>query len=328
MTNYAWPVVDFGAYLDPNSSPEQRKAVAHAVDKACRHLGIFYLVNHGIPQELFDRVRECGRRFFQLSREEKQKHKVASDTRGYVYFEDVEDGVHKDHNEGIGFYPPVNSYSNGLAPNADPISPDARLPTVPDALGEQDSWPSDEFRATSEEYQTHLLRLHNWLLDAIVTGLGISTEAQNWMHKPALSLHFNGYQALNKADIEKGGISLVEHADAGFITFLNQDPGPASLQVKDNDGNWHIVEPIPDALVVNVGTILSLWTGGQYVATMHRVVHCSSKPRVSLAAFIEPPFDAIVQTLAKFTTTGKHQTEHPPKPYGAHVLGQIAGYAK
>ncbi|RKP04619.1 hypothetical protein THASP1DRAFT_33591 [Thamnocephalis sphaerospora] len=317
------PIIDFGAYLDPASSSEKRLAVAHEIDKACRYPGMFYLTNHGVPQELWDKVRTCAHQFFQLPLEEKNKHVVASYTRGYWHVGPEE---HDNRGEGIAFHPPVNCYSNGLARKADPNSPSARLPTSPDALGDQNSWPSDEFRAVTEEYLDHVLRVKDRVLEAIATSLDISNESLKRMQNTSMSATINGYPASAKGEAEQRGINLREHADSGCITFLNQDLGAASLQAQDREGVWRNVQPIPNAFVVNVGCVLNKWTGGQYIDVIHRVIHRLEKPRVSVVAFTNPPFDGIVEPLPEFAELCKGQAKYAPTTFGSFLLKQIGDY--
>ena len=44
------PVIDFGPFL--NGSAAERKAVARQIGEACRNIGFFYLINHGVPPAL------------------------------------------------------------------------------------------------------------------------------------------------------------------------------------------------------------------------------------------------------------------------------------
>ncbi|RKP10247.1 hypothetical protein THASP1DRAFT_27975 [Thamnocephalis sphaerospora] len=325
MAVYSLPVIDIGAYLSSDSSSEQRQTVACAVDKACSQYGTFYLVNHEVPQELCDKIRTLGRSFFQLSMEEKHKHKVGSLARGYWSSSGVLQ-TDKVQIETLSFHPPVNCYHNGLLPDADPASPSARLPTVPDALGEQDSWPSKEFRALTKEYTDHILQLNERVFDSIADSLGLADVSRNQLQKAVAHIGFNGYNALTQAEIEQGGINLAAHADAGCLTFLNQDSDSVSLQIQDCGGKWHDVPPIPGAFVVNVGTAFNRLTAGRYIDVQHRVVHCSEKPRISVATFIAPPFDAPLDPLPELAAVGEDSTKHTLALYGDIHLEQERAY--
>ncbi|RKP10840.1 hypothetical protein THASP1DRAFT_27379 [Thamnocephalis sphaerospora] len=328
MTATTLPIIDIGPYLDPAASAEQRQAVSRALDKACREHGFFYLVNHGVPQDLCDRVRAQGHQFFQLPEEEKRKHKVAGNFRGYKHFKDIIIRGRASLNEAIAFYPPVNCYSDGIAQGVDPTSPSATLPTMPDALGSQNSWPSDEFRAATEEYRDLVLKLGDRVLSAIAAGLGIGDSFRDWLLDPTWSIRFNGYPSLTGTDTEKAGdVSLGAHVDYACITILNQDPESASLQVMSKSGEWHKVQPLPGAFVVNTGKMLSLWTCNQYPARLHRVVHRDEKPRVSVATFIDPRFNAVIGPLPELAVPGEEPIKYTPKTFGSHLVDQLRIYS-
>ncbi|KAG7350370.1 2-oxyglutarate/Fe(II) oxygenase [Nitzschia inconspicua] len=110
-------------------------------------------------------------------------------------------------------------------------------------------------------------------------------------------------------------IRCKEHSDYGSLTLLLTD-GVPGLQAFVN-GQWIPVPYIEGALVVNIGSLLSEWTKGVLLATLHRVVHydvnkdttdssnnSSGKTRTSLAFFADP--DPNVSTTLKETGKGRN----------------------
>lgn len=67
------PIIDFGPFISPESTPQERKKVALELDKACREVGFFYLKNHGVPIELFNAILERARVFFESATAEEKK---------------------------------------------------------------------------------------------------------------------------------------------------------------------------------------------------------------------------------------------------------------
>ena len=56
---------------------------------------------------------------------------------------------------------------------------------------------------------------------------------------------------------------------------------------------WFDVQPVAGHWVVNLGTMLTRWSGGQFKATLHRVVVTNRhKARYSVPFFFEPNLDA------------------------------------
>lgn len=103
---------------------------------------------------------------------------------------------------------------------------------------------------------------------------------------------------------EKTGNRCKEHSDYGTLTLLLTD-GVGGLEAFV-DGEWRTVPYVKDAVVVNIGSILSHWTRNELSATLHRVAGPASMgsntpsdvlkkavsvPRVSLAYFADPNRD-------------------------------------
>ena len=59
------PSVDISAYVT-DGSPEERLAVAAAIDHACRTVGFIQIHGHGIPPEIIDGLTEAMDAFFAL----------------------------------------------------------------------------------------------------------------------------------------------------------------------------------------------------------------------------------------------------------------------
>lgn len=72
-------------------------------------------------------------------------------------------------------------------------------------------------------------------------------------------------------DAKPGEVRAAEHTDINMITVLPVATAPG-LQVKTLDGRWIDVPYVPGSVVVNVGEMLEVASGGYYRATPHRVV--------------------------------------------------------
>lgn len=97
-----FPVVDFSPFLLPQSTVEEKTAVAAEIDQACRQSGFFYLKKHGVPQSLVDGIQNVAREFFETATEE-EKQRIAlkchdeggDNARGYLRVTDAEKGSHE-----------------------------------------------------------------------------------------------------------------------------------------------------------------------------------------------------------------------------------------
>ncbi len=86
---------------------------------------------------------------------------------------------------------------------------------------------------------------------------------------------------------QSGSIWIWFIKNAGAITLLMQD-GAGGLEVLNHKtGEWIHVDPNPDAYVVNIGDMLSLWTKNIYKSNMHRVINKSSRDRYSVPFFFD-----------------------------------------
>lgn len=65
---------------------EDRRAVAAKIRDACIRVGFFYVEDHGIPEEIVDNVFDLGKKFFDLSFEEKMRIFInnSPNYRGYT----------------------------------------------------------------------------------------------------------------------------------------------------------------------------------------------------------------------------------------------------
>jgi len=81
------------------------------------------------------------------------------------------------------------------------------------------------------------------------------------------------------------------------LTILAQDP-VGGLEVRcRGEQRWIRAEPPGDALTVNIGDLLELWSGGYLVSTLHRVVNTTGAQRYSFPYFAVPRYDTIVEPL-------------------------------
>jgi len=90
---------------------------------------------------------------------------------------------------------------------------------------------------------------------------------------------------------------------------------PGGLQVMGMDNEWHDIQPMPDAFIVNIGDLMERWTNDNWRSTLHRVVNPpvntgSEARRMSVVYFHTPNYDTEV-TCSKYPpiTAGAHHKE-------------------
>ena len=77
------------------------------------------------------------------------------------------------------------------------------------------------------------------------------------------------------------------------------------------DGSWIPADPVPGALVVNIGDIMDAFTSHAYKSTYHRVIHRGSKFRVSIPFFFEPPRDMTITPIKSMVPEGEEGLVKP-----------------
>ena len=92
-----------------------------------------------------------------------------------------------------------------------------------------------------------------------------------------------------------GNFGISHHTDSGALTVLLQDEQPG-LQVFRR-GAWTFVEPNPDALVVNIGDVVQVWSNDRYPAALHRVIASDRHERYSAPYFFNPAPSAFYAPL-------------------------------
>lgn len=84
------------------------------------------------------------------------------------------------------------------------------------------------------------------------------------------------------------------HTDINLLTLLPA-PSGRGLQIFQTDGGWQDVASDPQSLIINVGEMLQLASGGYYRAALHRVMKPAGTEardsRMSMPLFVHPADD-------------------------------------
>ncbi|KAL5078492.1 hypothetical protein RYX36_006913 [Vicia faba] len=274
------------------------------IGKACEKWGFFQIINHGVPSELITKVENEARKFFELSIEEKKKLKRdAFNTTGYHDAEHTK--TTRDWKEVYDF----------LAKDGVQI-PCSDDPHDLELCTQKNQWPQSlpHFRKIMEEYGGKLEKLSYKLLKLILLSLGLADGKFLDCFKNHLSFtRLNYYPPCPFPDLALG---VGSHKDPCILTVVLQDD-IGGLQVKKNLlGGWIPVKPIPNALVVNLGDVLQVWSNDKYDSPEHRVVLNSQKERFSYPFFLFPGHHIIVKPAEELVS------EQNPTKYKAYNFGK------
>ncbi|KAH9304562.1 hypothetical protein KI387_008966, partial [Taxus chinensis] len=260
------PIIDMGMFI--GDSDLCRKKEMEKLEIASQRWGFFQAVNHGIPGSLMERMKGIVREFIHLPLEEKLKYEV-QEIEGYgqalVFSEDQKlDWVDTMY-----------------------------LTTLPPESRNMNFWPTRpvDFRETLDEYATEIQKLSNTVLCLLSEIAGLTPDSFLNMHgKISQGMKWNYYPPCPRPDLALG---ITPHSDGSGLTVLLQDDETVGLQIC-NDGAWIPVQPIPGALVINIGDMLEVMSNGRYKSVEHRAVTNIQRDRISIAMFYNPCIDTEV----------------------------------
>lgn len=241
--------------------------VAAAIDAACREIGFFYIVGHGIDDDLQQRLEDEARAFFALPTSEKAS--IAMSNGGIAW---------------RGWFPVGGELTSGVPDRKEGIyfGAEEQPGTVP--LHGPNLFPNDALRDAVLEYLDAMTQLGHRLAAAMGVDAAITSD-------PTILFRIFHYPPARE-ERASAPWGVGEHTDYGVLTILRQDP-TSGLQVRGRDG-WIDAPPIPGSFVVNIGDMLERMTGGVYRSTPHRVRNASDVGRLSFPFFFDPSWDAVV----------------------------------
>lgn len=292
------------------------KVAAAQIGQACREIGFFYIVGHGVDESLQQRLETLSRQFFAQNLATKLDTRMSKGGRawrGYFPVGGELTSGQPDVKEGIYFGAELEE-SHPLVKAGTPMHGANLFPAnLP------------EFRATVLEYIAAMTGLGHALMRGIALSLGLEEGyfADRYTADPLVLFRIFNYPPPSN-DAQWG---VGEHTDYGLLTILKQDDA-GGLEVKTKSG-WIAVPPIPNSFVCNIGDMLDRMTGGLYKSTPHRVRNVSGRARLSFPFFFDPNFHAEVKPIALPSRDDKDErwdraSVHKFKgTYGEYLLGKV-----
>lgn len=283
MTVLQIPVIDVSRLDDP--------ATLAALDAACREWGFFQATGHGIDAPVLARLMAAARGLFALTAEAKRRIARTADNPWGFFDRELTKNT-RDWKEIYDFGPG-------------------------DGGRQQPQWPATVagFEAALRAYYDACAGLATRLIDAIGTNLGMTGGVlpRAFGSSQSSFVRLNYYPPCPAPEMPAGiqtpahgYLGVNHHTDAGALTLLLQDRQPG-LEVF-HDGGWHLVTPRADALVVNIGDIVQVWSNDRYQAALHRVLANNQHPRYSAPFFFNPAYSTDYAPLPSTVDAA-----HPPR---------------
>jgi isopenicillin N synthase-like dioxygenase len=299
MTTHNVPVIDIRHLHD--------RATLGALDRACREWGFFQVVNHGIDAALIEQLGRQAHAFFATPLTAKRAISRTAENPWGFYDRELTKNTRD--------WKQIYDYG--------PADGDRMRPQWPAGL--------PEFEPTILAYYRASERLAFELLSAVSVNLGMPPTylAASFLPAHTSFLRLNYYprcpapeRPLGVSTPRHGHLGLNHHTDAGALTLLLQDDQPG-LEVY-RDGEWHLVEPRRDALVINIGDIAQVWSNAQYTAALHRVLANPDAERFSVPFFFSPRYSADYAPLPT-TVNAQHRPQYRAINWGEFYRQRTAG---
>jgi isopenicillin N synthase-like dioxygenase len=260
-----------------------RLHVARDIADACARYGFFYLYRHGVPESLRAGGFEAADRFFAMPLDKRMacRPTAARQNRGYQPMGDT-------HRPGI----PADlreTFDMGYPMAADDPDVLAGLP-----FHAANNWPADlpGFRRAVEALFFSKLDCGWHVLRAMAVALGADENFfVGQCDKPYTNMRLTHYPP--QAPQPDAGIGASAHSDRGIITLLLND-GNGGLHVETADGDWIDAPPDAEAIIVNVGDLMTRWSNGRFRSAIHRVVNETGYERYSIPQFHHPSYRAVI----------------------------------
>ena len=321
---FAVPTVDISPYTGAGSDAAKRE-VARQLEEACRTIGFIQVVGHAVPDDAIAGLASAMDGFFEKDLETKKQYvRPRPENRGYT----PPKTESLSYSIGIDPVTRMNDFFEAFNVGITP----ADLEGGVDPAGyPENPWPEhpDSFRPQVQRYFGEAQRVARTLTRIFADALGVDASIFTPLTTNSLDvLRMNNY-ALPPGDIELGAdlTGMGEHTDFGVVTVLWADQ-VAGLQVLDQDGDWHDVQPADGALLVNIGDVMARLTNDQWISTLHRVkppvIDGRIERRRSAAYFEDGCPTARIETLPGYIPEGT-EPHYAPVTVEEHVQAKLLG---
>ncbi|XP_052209120.1 feruloyl CoA ortho-hydroxylase F6H1-3-like [Diospyros lotus] len=267
------PVIDMSNLGDPK--------VADSICDAAEKWGFFQVINHGVPIEALENVKDAAHGFFSLPPEDKKKYSKEHSPTTNMRF-------------GTSFSPRAEKSLEWK----DYLS----LFYVSDDEANA-YWPS-VCKNQALEYMRASEVLIKRLLKALTRRLNVENidEDKELLFMGSKRINLNYYPICPNPELTVG---VGRHSDVSTLTILLQDDIGGLYVRKLDDDSWVHVPPISGSLVINVGDALQIMSNGRYKSIEHRVVANGSKNRISVPIFVNPRPGDIIGPLPELLRNGE-----------------------
>ncbi|WP_304233556.1 isopenicillin N synthase family oxygenase [Jiulongibacter sediminis] len=297
------PSVDLAEFT--SGDPALKKKFVNEIGAAFTNIGFVAVKNHGLNDELREKLYAAVQKFFYQDDQLKIKYEFPelSGQRGYI-------GKNKETAKGFKKPDLKEFYHVGQ------LNPREGMPEniFPAEVPEFEKYTKETFETFENTGKT--------LLQAIALYLDLPEDyfdAKVYQGDSILrALHY--FPIENPELLEEGAVRAAAHGDINLITLL-MGASADGLQVLRADGEWISVTALPDQIVINVGDMLDRLTNHKLKSTIHRVVNPPVEKmrtsRFSIPFFMHPRAEMDLTCLESCVTSEN------PKKYVDMTAGEF-----
>lgn len=270
-----------------SGTADQKAEFVKKLGDAYQNIGFVAIKNHGLSQDLQDRLYSSIKSFFALPDPIKAKYEKPEIgfQRGYT-------GKGKEHAKGRNTGDLKEFYHVGQElskiPDTDPLKSEYPANIWPEELPEFEKDANEAFRI--------LESAGKFMLRAIAINLELPEDyfEDKVAYGNSILRQIHYFPIENPDEVPADAVRAAEHGDINLITLL-MGASADGLQVLRKDGKWIPITALPDQLVVNVGDMLERLTNKKLKSTIHRVVNPPKEKmnssRYSIPFFMHPRSD-------------------------------------
>lgn len=274
-------------------------------------IGFVLVAGHGIPEALVSDLRHQTATYFDRPLSEKLADSITAENyRGYI---------------PLGFFSPNASlHDTGTTPDQYEgyklhfeVTADNAIRTACDLYG-PNRWPANgaALKAAVMAFWQACDQTGQQLLSLIARILGVDPVGfLSLFEYPLSNMTLLHYPPKSTASDNFG---IHPHKDTDALTLLFPDPVGGLWLHSRNTDSWLEVDAPLGTMVVNIGDLLELWSGGLFVSTPHKVINASGKERYSFPFFMVPRHDVVVEPLIP-CQSGYHRDPIPVEAVSREV---------
>ncbi|XP_015888460.1 2-oxoglutarate-dependent dioxygenase 19 [Ziziphus jujuba] len=263
------PTVDYFMLL--SDDPDERSLAIKSLSRACEDYGFFHLVNHGVPDSIFEGVFKGISDFFDPDEVEDRKQYEKKHPTDRIRW-------------GLRSYPGENREYLKVV-----VHPQFHCPPKPVGFSE-----------AMEEYFKRLREVVHGLAKALSKTLGLEEgyiekafNLESGFDVSAMNLYPPNFRS-------KGSVGVPDHTDPGLFVSLICDVN-SGLQILSHKGNWINANIPRNTIFMQIGDHLEILSNGKYKSHVHRVVLEKNKvKRISVATLHGPSLDTFVSPAIEF----------------------------